>query len=245
MSVVELSPYERPRSLWMVLFAPTGAFLSARARPRPWLTLLAVLGFAALPPLMFVLVVDMHDFLLAELKASGRLEDMPQEALAFLKDTLAPAMQVGLPLFTAGMRAASILVVAALGFGFLRALAKDLSFKACLAAVALGAAPLVLHDVVSAFLLASRDLSSIDARNPVLSNPAAWLSLHVEEDPLGALLRGLDLFQLWAAWLSAYALNVVARTRSLLPYLLTYGGLALATLAAVTGALASGAASSL
>lgn len=244
MSVVELSAEGRPRSAWLVLLSPTGAFVAARERPRPWLTLLLLTAVAALPPVVFVSLVDMQGFLLAELKASGRLDEMPEEALAFMRDRVAPAMTVGLPLFAALARAASILVVAALGFAFLRGVSKQLSFKACLTAVALGAAPLVVHDLLHALLLAVRDLRAIDVRNPVLSNPAAWLGLHVEKDPLGALLHGLDLFKLWAAWLCAHGLNVVARTRSALPYALTFGGQALLLLAAVIGALVGGAASS-
>lgn len=241
MSAVELSSRDRACSPWLVLFQPTAAFRSVRERPRPWVTLLSLAVVAALPSIAFVIVGDMEAFLLGELKASGRLEEMPPSALAFVKDTLAPAMKVGVPAFTGLARLGSILVVATLAFALLRGLAKELSFKACLAAAALGAAPLVLHDVLSAGLVFTRDLSRLDVRNPVLSNPAAWFGLHVEKDPLGALLHGLDLFKLWAAWLSAYGINVVAGRTSILPYVLTYGGQVLATITAVIGAAASSA----
>ncbi len=243
MPAVELTSSSPARSPWLVLLTPSASFRRVAHHPHPWLTLVVVGAIAALPVLVFVSLVDMHAFLLAELKASGRLEEMPPEALALMKERIAPAMTWGLPLAAALKRAATILLVGALGFAFLRGMTSrrgesDLRFTTCLAAVALGAAPLLLHDVGSALILASRDLSHVDVRNPVLSNPSAWLGLHVEKDPLGALLYSVDLFKLWSAWLSAYGLNVVAGTRSLLPYALTYGGQTLATLAAVVGAAA-------
>lgn len=237
MSLVEAGPVERPRSPWLVLFSPGGAFAAVRERPRPWLTLLVVCALAVVPGLVFVSVVDMQDFLLAQLDQRGAREQLSESSLHAIRERVAPAMTFGLPLLAALKRALTLLVVASLGFLLLRGINKALSFRACLAAVALAVAPLILQDAIRALLFAVRDIGTLDVRNPVLSNPAAWLGLSPKENPLGALLRGLDLFELWTAWLGAVGLNLVAGTRSALPYAVTFGGQALVTLAAVIGAL--------
>lgn len=58
---------------------------------------------------------------------------------------------------------------------------------------------------------------------------AAWLGLDVGHTVAGALLRGLDFFELWSAALLGLGVNVVAGMRSPLPYVVAFGGHVMAT----------------
>jgi hypothetical protein len=230
MSLLSAPANERPRAPWLVLFSPTGAFASVRESPRPWLLLAVICAVAALPGVVFVSLVDMPTFILGQ---AQRRTELPPEAERIIREVVAPALTVGLPILAALKRAAALLLLSILGFALLRGISKELSFKACLAALTLAVAPLLLEDGLRALLYVVRDLRSIDVRNPVLSNPAAWLGLSSQESALGAFLSGFDLFALWTAWLGAVGLNVVARTNSALPYALTFGCHALVTMASV------------
>ena len=75
-----------------------------------------------------------------------------------------------------------------------------------------------------------------DYRNPVLSNAAAWLKLHIERDPMGATLFQLDLFKLWSVWLCGLGLTVVANARGVLPWLVPIFGHVIASIVKTTSA---------
>jgi hypothetical protein len=232
---------DRPRSAWAVLFSPRRAFIGQRDKARPWWILAFVTLVSLAQPAAFIATTDLRAFIETEMKKSGQTEDMPPEALEAALDYGPKFMAVALPGGAAAKRAGWALIIAALGFAFLRGSRKELRFRTCLAAVALGCAPLLINDVVSALVFLLRESHEIDVRNPVLSNPAAWLKLDVERDAAGAALRSLDLFELWSAYLMALGLVVVANTRSRSPFLLTFGGHFLVAIAAIAGAFAAGA----
>lgn len=223
----------------LVLFSPHQAFASLREQPRTALLLVVAALFAAAPAVAFLLRVDMQAFLLEELRQSGRLEEMPPEALSFVKTRVVPAMKLLVPGGAVGKRVLAVVVFGLLGYALLRAHNKELRLSPCVAACALGTAPLWLQDVLATLVLLTREPAGLDVKNPVLSNPAALLGLSSDREPLGAALAGLDLFRLWSAWLLAAGLNAVAGTRSALPFVLVGGAVALGTLAAVVGALVS------
>ncbi|MFZ9887562.1 MAG: hypothetical protein ACO3JL_08670, partial [Myxococcota bacterium] len=207
-----------------VLWSPTDAFTSLRMSPRAPL-LLAVIGLtAALPALAFLSRVDLPAFLLEEMQHAAPGQAAPESAMRFVRETLAPLLRYALPLGAVLARSLSIVVVAAVGYAALRGLRPGLSLPLCIAAVSLGSAPLLLHDGLSVVVLLGRELADVDVRNPVLSNPAAWLGLHIERSALGAALHGLDVFRLWAAYLAARGLCVVAERASTVPFALTFGG---------------------
>ena len=213
-----------PRSRALVLFDPRGAFAAVRARPLAALVLGVMLGLALAPPLVFIARVDTAKVLERELKKSGRLEQVPPEQLEQMRSVGSVAMTVMLPAGALGKRAAWIFLVTGLVFLLLRGARPELRFSTTLAAVALGCAPLALHDVATALTFLMRDPMAIaDAQNAVLSNPAAWLALDTGRSVTGALLRGLDFFELWSCALIAIGVNVVAGGRSVIPWAASYG----------------------
>lgn len=213
-----------PRSRALVLFDPRGAFAAVRARPLAALVLGVMLGLALAPPLAFIARVDTAKVLERELKKSGRLEQVPPEQLEQVRSMGAAAMKVALPVGALGKRAGWIFLVTSLVFLLLRGARPELRFSTTLAAVALGCAPLALHDLATALTFLVRDPMAIaDAQNAVLSNPAAWLAQDTGRSVLGALLRGLDFFELWSCALIAIGVNVVAGGRSVIPWAASYG----------------------
>lgn len=227
---------ERPRGALWVLLSPRRAFFGVAERPRPWLATLLLCLLGALPGLVFVARADLPALVERELVRSGRAEDMPEEARKAALEVGPRLLAVAIPIGGAGKRAAWILVLGLFGFGFLRGTSKTLRLSQAFAAVAVGAAPLALADLFEALVFLMRDPLSVDAKNPLLSNPAAWLALDVKRSVLGAALRRLDLFELWAAGLSALGLSVVAKTKSRLPWLLTFGAVCVLLAMDVVGA---------
>jgi hypothetical protein len=213
------STRERPVSGWLVLLSPRRAFVGARDKPRAWIALLLLLLISLAPPLAFFSAHDFEAFVLREMKASGQLENVPPDGMKIIEEKVIPAMRVALPVGAAAKRAVWCLVIALLGFALLRGTSKELRFRQCLNALVLAAAPLALHDLFTALIYLVRDAGLYDVRNPVLSNPSAWLKLHPEQDPVGAALIGLDLFSLWAVWLAGLGLAVVSGRKGVLPWL--------------------------
>jgi hypothetical protein len=227
-----------PRGAWAVVVDPAGAFAGVRARPRPWLFLLVVAAFALLPPLSFLSRADTVQVVTRELKKSGRYDDIPAATRADVIAVSAKAMTVALPVGAVVKRTGALALLALFAWGLLRARRPELTFKSCLAAAALGAAPLCFSDVGGAVIYAVRDLQSIDAQNPLLSNPAAWLQQDSQGSVVAALLRGLDLFELWGCALIAYGINATAGVRSAVPWALTFGLHTLSVAASVIGVAA-------
>lgn len=212
---------DRPRGPSWILLSPRRAFLGARERPRALLLVLAVSLLAALPAIAFVSTVELGPFLVKQMKASGQdLDEMPPEAQTFVREQLPKAMRVVIPVGAAGKRAGWILLLGVLGFALLRGGYPQLRFAQATAAIALGCAPLILADLLTAAVFVVKDPSRLDPLNPILSNPAAWLGLSVDKSVAGAVLHRLDLFQLWSLALCARGLNVVAGARSRVPWVL-------------------------
>jgi len=235
---------DRPATAWAVLFSPRRAFLGQARKPAPLVPMLIVAAFALVPPICFVLQVDMQEFLYAQMKASGQLpSDLPDDARAILEEKIVPAMKAALPVGAIAQRLGWILALAALAYGVLRGTNKELRFKAVLGALTLASAPLVLHDLLAGLVFLTRDIHQFEPKNPVLSNPAAWLRLDIDTSALGALAQNFDLFSLWTVFLCGLALSVVVGRRGLMPYLLPLGGFVLVLVARVAGAAASSAAS--
>jgi hypothetical protein len=210
---------ERSRSAWLVLVSPRRAFIRVREHPRPWIALLVVCVFALAPPLAFLASVDFDAFMMRELKASGQLEEIPPEAMEVITTKVIPGMRFALPIGAAGKRALWCFAIGVIGFALLRGTRKELRLGQCVAALAVSVAPLVLHDLLGTLVYALRDVNQYDVRNPVLSNPAVWLGLHVENDPVGILLHGLDLFMLWAVWLAGLGLATVSQAKGAMPWI--------------------------
>ncbi|MCC7072741.1 MAG: hypothetical protein IT383_15545 [Deltaproteobacteria bacterium] len=215
---------DQPRPRALVLLDPRRAFLAVRARPLAALMLGVMLAFALVPPLTFVARVDTAKLLERELKRSGKLEQVPAEQLEQMKSVGGAAMKVLLPVAAVGKRAAFIFVATALAFLLLRGSKPELRFGTTLAAVALGSAPTALHDIaVTLTFLVKDPMALADAQNVVLSNPAAWFALDSGRSVAGAFLHGLDFFALWTCGLVALGINVVAGTRSMIPWALSFG----------------------
>lgn len=213
-----------PRSRAWVLLDARRAFLAVRARPLAGVTLAVMLALSLAPPLTLVSRIDTTEMLLRELKRSGRADQVPPEQLEQIRDVGGKAMAVMLPVGAVGKRAGYLFTVTALLFLLLRGSRPELRFSAVLGAVALGAAPLAVHDVLSALaFLAQAPPSLADAQNVVLSNPAAWMGSDASRSAVAALLKGLDFFDLWACGLIAAGVNVVARAKGLLSWLAAFG----------------------
>lgn len=242
---------DRPASGWTVLFLPRRAFVGQRERPAPLWPLVFAALFAALAPVVFTLTVDMHDFFYDQLRQTGQLarmeelpEDAKKQAFDVIDNNVIPGMKVLLPGAAAGARLVWILALAGIAFGVLRGTHKELRFLAVLGAVALAAAPLALHDLLSVLVYTLRDVHQYDPQNPVLSNAAAWLKTHPERDPLGALLSALDLFNLWTVFLCGLALRTVRDKPGAIAWILPVGGFVLIVIGRVANAFAGSVASS-
>lgn len=236
---------DRPTTGWAVLFSPRRAFLGQSHKPAPLLPMLIVAAFALVPPICFVLTVDMQDFLYSQMRAGGQIpSEMPDEARAILEDKVVPAMKAALPVGAVVQRLGWILALALIAWGILRGTRKELRFKAVLGSLTLASVPLVIHDLLTGLVFVTRDIHQFDPKNPVLSNPAAWFRLDIESSALGAAAHAFDLFGLWTVLLCGLALSVVAKRRGLAPYLLPIAGFALILVGHVAAGAAGAAASS-
>ncbi|HEY4220230.1 MAG TPA: hypothetical protein VGO62_02790 [Myxococcota bacterium] len=223
------SPFRRrqgpkPTARILVFFDPKGAFASVAQKPLAVLTLALMLGFALVPAVTYVARADLRAFVDHQIKASGKADAMTPEQREQAVTIGAKAMTGFFPGLALVARGAWILIAAALSFALLRGSKPELRFAPVVGAVALAMAPLAIHDVLATIAYLSKDVMSINGLNPVLSNPAAWLELDEKSSPLGALLKGLDLFDLWTCALIGIGINVVAGTRSSVPYVVAFGG---------------------
>jgi hypothetical protein len=213
-----------PRARVWVLIDPRRAFAAVLARPLAGLAVAVVLAFALVPPTVFLARVDAAAVVERELKKSGRLDQVPADQQEQIRTMGATAMKVALPLGAVVKRVGFIMLATGLIFLLMRGARPELRFSLVLAAVALGCAPLVVHDLLVALTFLVKDPTAVgDAQNVVLSNPAAWFGLDTGRSLLGALLRGFDFFELWACALIALGVNVVASTKSTVPWLASYG----------------------
>jgi hypothetical protein len=236
--------HARPRPRWLVFVDPDGAFAAAAARPRPFLALALLCALALLPPIAFLVKVQqvggMRAVLVDEMKKSGaweKLKALPLEQREKVLDTSAPAMAVALPVGAASKRVGWLLFVAVSCFLLLRhTSSRPIRLGDVVGVVAVGAAPLAVHDVLTALSLLTHDLRAIDPQNAVMSNPAAlFLDGREARSAVALLLRGVDVFELHACWLMGLGVARLTHTRSSTPWLVTFGGhTALTVFAAVT-----------
>jgi len=225
----------------LVFIDPAGAFASVALRPLWGLVAALILVCAALPPMAFMQKTDADEVVRRELKKSGALEKIPQ---AQHEEVIAAGakMMVAFPLGAAGKRALWILLLSILCIGLLKGSKPDLAAGPVLGAVSLAMAPLAVHDVLMAgTFLSSHDVMALDFTNPVLSNPAALFGIDAGHSLGGALVRGIDFFELWSCFLVGYGANAVVGVKSPLPYVVSLGGhLAFTLMSAVSAAVASG-----
>ena len=212
---------ERARAL--VLLDPAGAFASVAKRPLSGLVFAAMLGFALLPPAAFLAKADLPAFVEREIKKSGKADALTAEQKQQGVDVGAKLMKVVLPVGALVKRAMWMSVLAALCFALLRGSRPELTLEPLLAATALAMAPLALRDVLVAATYLAKDVMAIDAQNPLLANPAAWLGMEVGKSAAAAALKGLDFFDVWACALVGVGVNIVAGTRSWTPWFVAFG----------------------
>lgn len=233
----------------MVFFDPEGAFAAAAARPRAVLAMFFVCAFALLPPIAFIVkageVGGLRTVLVDEMKKSGtwdKLKAMPAEQREAVVDAAAPAMAVALPVGATAKRAGWVLFVAMTCFFLLRhTSSRPITVGDVVGVVAVGAAPLLVHDVLTAASLLVWDLRAIDPQNAVMSNPAAlFFDGREARGSLALLLRGVDIFELQACWLMGFGVVRLTHTRSLSPWIVTFGGHAALTVFAAVTAKAAG-----
>lgn len=238
-----------PRPRWLVFVDPDGAFAATAARPRAFLAAFVLCAFALLPPAAFLVKVQqvggMRAVLVDEMKKSGaweKLKAMPLEQREKVLDTSAPAMAVALPVGAASKRVGWMLFVAVTCFLLLRhTSSRPIRLGDVVGVVAVGAAPLAVHDVLTAVSLLTHDLRAIDPQNAVMSNPAAlFLDGREARTSLALLLRGVDVFELHACWLMGLGVARLTHTRSLTPWLVTFGGHTALTVFAAATAKAAG-----
>jgi hypothetical protein len=234
-----------PRSRFLVLVDPDGAMAAAIAKPRAVLAFAFVCLWALLPPAAFLVAAHqqggLESVIVDEMKKSGaweKISKLPAEKRAEVMRVTAPAMAVGLPVGAASKRAGWLLFVAAGCFLLLRGTStRPIRLGEVVAVVAVGAAPLLVHDLLTAASYLSWELRSIDPQNAVASNPANLLfSGASSRSAVAVLLRGVDVFELWSCWLMGLGVARLTSTRSLTPWLVTCGGHAAIT---VFGALTS------
>ena len=224
-----------PRSRAWVLLDPKGAFASVVAKPMAVATLAVMLGCALLPPITFLARGDVAAVVAKEMKKSGRMDQVTAEQRDSAMQMASKVMTVALPVGALSKRIGWIFLLTALCFGLMRGQKPELKFGPLLGAVALAAAPLAVHDVLTGARFLVADLMTVDLQNAVLSNPAAWLSMETGRTVAGTLLRGLDLFDLWACVLVGIGASAVAQSRSIVPYVVSFGAHGLGTLIALAG----------
>jgi hypothetical protein len=241
--------HAQPRPRALVLFDPEGAFAAVAARPRPLVAMLVLCAFALLPPLSFVAkanqVGGMRAVLVDEMKKSGaweKIQAMPATQREQVLRAAAPAMTVALPLGAVGKRCGWLLLVAVACFVLVRHTSqRPIGLFDVVGVVAVGAAPLAVHDALTAVSLLVHDLRAIDPQNAVMSNPAAFFFDGPEaRTALAMALRGVDVFELHACWLMGLGVVRLTHTRSLSPWLVTFGGHVVATIVATLTAKAAG-----
>jgi hypothetical protein len=241
--------HAQPRPRAFVLFDPDGAFAAVAARPRPLVAMLVLCAFALLPPLSFVAkanqVGGMRAVLVDEMKKSGaweKIQAMPAEQRERVLRASAPAMTVALPLGAVGKRCGWLLLVAVGCFVLVRHTSqRPIGLFDIVGVVAVGAAPLAVHDLLTAVSLLMHDLRAIDPQNAVMSNPAAlFFDGREARTALAMALRGVDVFELHACWLMGLGVVQLTHTRSVSPWLVSFGGHVVATVVAALTAKAAG-----
>lgn len=225
MTTIQRTGEAHPRPRALVLFDPAGAFAAVKARPLWGWAVVVMLTFAVMPPLAFLSRADTTAVVKKELTRSGRLEKMPEDVRAQAIEMGGKAMVVALPVGAIAKRSIWMTLLSLLLLALLKGARPDLKLSPVAGAVGLAMAPLALKDVLEAATFLARDVSAIsDATNPLLSNPAAWLGLDAGHTVAGALLRGLDFFELWSITLVGFGVNAVVGARSWLPWLVPFAG---------------------
>ena len=235
----------RPR-LW-VFADPLRAFAAVVARPRPVLMLALAVAFALLPPIAFLARAErdggIQEVMVDEMRKSGSWEKIPPEKRPDVLRAVGPLMTVVIPVTAVGKRVAGLGFLFVVAFLVLRGTRPTLTPAVVWSTVVVGAFPLFLHDVLAASALTFFPSRGLDPQNAVMSNLAAFFTSGAESrSAWAAVLRGVDVFDIWTALLTATGLTQVAITaggRTHFPYALTFGAHIVATL---VGAIAASAA---
>ncbi|MDP2345465.1 MAG: hypothetical protein Q8O67_31260 [Deltaproteobacteria bacterium] len=232
---------QRPRARILALVDADGAFAAAIARPLVVASLVVAGLFAVLPPAAFLLSAHrsngVDSVLRDELDKSGRLDKIPADQRDQIMAAMVTGTAVALPVGAVAKRWLGLLLCAGLSVAFLRGARPHFTLQKAVAVAVVGAAPLYVHDVITAIAFMHFDLHSIDPQNPVASNPTAWLFSGKEtRGPLAVFLRGLDFFELWGcAWIAA-GLTRAAGGRTSVPVVVVFGLHLLGMLIATAGA---------
>jgi hypothetical protein len=232
---------QRPRARVLALVDADAAFAAAIARPLLIASLVVAGLFALLPPAAFLVSAHrgngVESMLRDELAKSGKLDKIPAEARERVMGAMVTGTAVALPLGAVAKRWLGLLFCAGVCVAFLRGTRPHFTLKKAVAVAVVGAAPLYVHDVISAIAFLHFDVHAIDPQNPVASNPAAWLFSGKESRaPLAVFLRGLDFFDLWACTWIAAGLGRAAGGRTMLPVVVVFGAQLLGMLASTAGA---------
>jgi hypothetical protein len=217
-----------PRARALVLVDPEGAFAATVRRPRLVACLLAAALFALVPPLSFLAAASREGrydtVIVEEMKKSGRWDKIPPAARDRALSVIVPTTRVLLPVGAVAKRWSWIVTCAAVCFGLLRATRPAARLGVVIAASAVGAAPLFVHDTLAAIaLLAAEDVRAIDATNPVLSNPAAWWWSGADgRTPFAAAMRTVDFFELWACMWMALGIERAVGGQTRVPYVVVF-----------------------
>jgi hypothetical protein len=217
--VVELGSQAHAANPLAIFTSPREAFIGVRARPRPVIFTVIMCVFALLPAIGFVANVDARQMIEKQLKTSGQWDQLPDDAREKALEFGPKMMKYGAPVGAILARLAWILVIGLLGWAMLKATSEELRYGACVAAVALACAPLIISDALTCAVYFMRDPRVLDPANPLLSNPAAWFSIDTQAGAFGAFLKRLDLFQLWNVVLTAVGLRVVSKRKSFMAWL--------------------------
>lgn len=221
-----------PRARALVLIDPVGAFVATLKRPLLPLMLVVACAFAVVPAVAFLVSASrqggVETVVAGQMKKSGafdrlKLKTADKEDQAATVARLGKAMTVLVPAGAVAQRLGLLLFVAAACFFGLRGTRKTLRFSAVLAVVIVGAAPLYVHDVLSAVGLLALDAGTIDSKNVVASNLAAIFFVDDNRSATAILLRSLDVFWLWALWLMGFGVAHAAGGRTTWPWVVTFG----------------------
>jgi len=233
---------QAPRARALVLIDPVGAFVATLKRPLLPLMLVVACAFAVVPAVAFLASArrqgGVETVVAGQMKKSGafdrlKLKTVDKEEQAATVARLGKAMTVLVPAAAVAQRLGLLLFVAAACFFGLRGTRKSLRFSAVLAVVVVGAAPLYVHDVLSAVGLLAFDAGTIDSKNVVASNFAAIFFVDDNRSALAVALHALDLFSLWALWLMGFGVVHAAGGRTTWPWVVTFGLHLVVTLLAI------------
>ena len=162
---------------------------------------------------LFVSRVDMKQFVKDQIRQNRFASQMSEQQIEDAADKAAARPKWVQPVIGGVSMVVVILVLAAIFWLVMLAFGSEITFPRSFQATAWALLPSFLTGLIFIVLMFVKDPNTLDVKNPIATNVAAFLNRETTAKPLYVLIQSVDLIKIWILALLSIGLAAAGRTR--------------------------------